>query len=184
MLDAQRAIRTVRSNAARFGIDPGKIGVIGFSAGGHLASTVATHFDDGDADSGDVVDQQSSRPDFAILCYPVISMDAALTHKGSQRNLFGKEPADETLQMFSNHLHVTDNTPPTFLWHCSDDSVVRPGNSIVFYEALIAAGVPAELHVYEKGGHGIGLAAGKAGVEEWSNACVSWLRGRQLLPPQ
>ena len=184
MLDAKRAIRTVRSKATELGFDPGKIGVLGFSAGGHLASTVATHFDLGDASSNDIIERQSSRPDFAILCYPVIAMGTPFSHKGSRRNLFGKEASDETDRMFSNHLHVNKNTPPTFLWHCSDDTTVPVENSIVFYQALVSSGVPAELHVYEKGGHGIGLAAGKSGAENWSDACISWLRARQLLPTQ
>ena len=184
MLDAQRAIRTIRANAKQFGIDPSKIGVIGFSAGGHLASTICTHYDAGDADSDDIIEQQSSRPDFAILCYPVISMGTSFTHKGSQRNLFGKNAAKKTLQKFSNHQHVTENTPPTFLWHCSDDKVAHPKNSIVYFQALLAAGVPAEIHVYEKGGHGIGLATEKPGVQNWGAVCVDWMARRKLLDPK
>lgn len=181
MLDAQRAIRTVRSRANEFGIDPDRIGVLGFSAGGHLASTVATHFDDGDANSDDVIERQSSRPDFAILCYPVIALGTSYTHKGSQRNLLGKKPTDEMIRLLSNQLHVTKQTPPTFLWHCSDDSSVPPENSIVFFQALLASGVPAELHIYETGGHGVGLAQGKLGVEDWSDSCLTWMKRRQLL---
>ena len=181
MFDAQRAIRTVRANAKQFGIAPNKIGVMGFSAGGHLASTICTHYDAGDADSDDIIEQQSSRPDFAILCYPVIAMGTPFTHKGSQRNLFGKNAPKETLQKFSNHQQVTKNTPPTFLWHCSDDKVALPRNSIVYFQALIASGVPAEIHIYEKGGHGIGLAAEKPGVQNWGTACVDWMARRNLL---
>ncbi|MDA8563939.1 alpha/beta hydrolase [Mariniblastus sp.] len=181
MLDAKRAIRTVRSNAKQYGIDPSKIGVLGFSAGGHLASTVATHFDSGDANSDDIIERQSSRPDFAILCYPFIAMGTPFSHKGSQRNLLGKEPAMATVKMLSNHLQVTKDTPPTFLWHCSDDKTVPPENSIVYFQALLASGVPAELHIYQSGGHGIGLAAGKTGTEDWSDACLSWMKRRSLL---
>ena len=181
MLDAKRAIRMVRSNAAQFGIAPNKIGVLGFSAGGHLASTVATHFDSGDADLDDRIERFSSRPDFAILCYPVIAMGTSFSHKGSQRNLLGKNPAEADVKMLSNHLHVTKNTPPTFLWHCSDDKSVPSENSIVYFQALLASGVPAELHIYQQGGHGIGLASGKTGTQNWSDACLSWMKGQKLL---
>lgn len=181
MLDAKRAIRLVRSNASQLGIASNRIGVLGFSAGGHLASTVATHFDSGDADSIDVIEQHSSRPNFAILCYPVIAMGTSFSHKGSQRNLLGKNPSKADVRMLSNHLHVTDNTPPTFLWHCSDDKTVSSENSIVYFQAMLASGVPTELHIYQQGGHGIGLATGKTGTQNWSDACLSWMKGRKLL---
>jgi len=181
MLDAQRAIRTVRARAKEFGFDPNRIGILGFSAGGHLASTVSTHFDEGDAASDDVIERQSSRPDFTILCYPVVAMGTAYTHKGSQRNLLGKNPEEETVRWLSNQNHVTKRTPPAFLWHCADDAAVPSENSIVYFQALLASGVPAELHVYETGGHGIGLAQGKPGVQDWSDACLSWMKRRQLL---
>ncbi len=181
MLDAQRSIRTVRANATEFGIDPRKIGVLGFSAGGHLASTVATRFDAGNRDSTDPVEQHSSRPDFAILCYSVTAMGESYSHKGSERNLLGKNASDQQKRLMSNHLHVTKTTPPVFLWHTTEDRVVPPENSIVFFRALQAAGVSSELHVYAKGGHGMGLAVGKPGAENWPDSCMAWLEGQKLI---
>ena len=181
MLDAKRAMRTVRSNAISLGIDADKIGVLGFSAGGHLASTVATQFDSGNPNADDTIEQQSSRPDFAILCYPVIAMGESYSHKGSQHNLLGKDSADELIRLMSNQLQVTKETPPTFLWHAGEDSTVSPENSIVFFQALRAEGVTAELHVYAKGSHGIGLAAGTPGAENWPTACLDWLHSLDLI---
>ncbi len=181
MQDAQRAIRMVRCRAHEFQIDPNRIGVIGFSAGGHLASTVATHFDSGNASETDPIQRLSSRPDFAILCYPVIALGEPYTHGGSQQNLLGREPADELVKKLSNEKQVTKDNPPTFLWHTADDSVVAVENSIQFFNALHAAKVPVELHVYEKGRHGLGLAKDVPGAKNWPDELVAWLSQRQLL---
>ena len=176
--DAQRAIRTVRGRAQEFSVDPNKIGILGFSAGGHLASTTLTHFDEGDANSADAVMKASSRPDFGVLCYAVIAFDAPFTHKGSQNNLLGKDAAPELVASLSNERQVTGQTPPTFLWHTSEDTGVPPQNSLVFYDACVKNKVPAELHIYEKGRHGVGLGKGIAGTENWPDACITWLKSR------
>lgn len=182
MLDVQRAIRTVRARATEWKIDPAKIGVLGFSAGGHLASTAVTHFDDGDSAQADPIDQASCRPDFGILCYPVISFtDDAVMHRGSRDNLLGKDPSPELIQSLSNDKQITAKTPPIFLWHTSEDRGVVPANSILFYLGCIKAGVPAELHIYEKGPHGIGLAKKFPGADQWSLQCEQWMKGRGLL---
>jgi acetyl esterase/lipase len=180
--DAQRAIRTVRSRAAELGVDPAKIGILGFSAGGHLASTAVTHFDSGDAQSSDPVLRASSRPDFGILCYPVIAFDQPFTHRGSQRNLLGEGASAELIASLSNERQVTAETPPCFLWHTWEDRGVPPENSVVFYQALLAHKIPAELHIYEKGRHGLGLAKDIPGTSAWPDACLAWLKNRGLLP--
>jgi acetyl esterase/lipase len=149
--DARRAIRMTRAKAADLGIDPKLVGVWGFSAGGHLASTVATVFDTGDAKSDDPIERMSSRPDFAILFYPVISMNDEITHKGSRKNLMGDE---DLVERYSSELHVTAETPPCFLLHCSDDRTVPVENSVRFYQALVAKKVPAACLLFEQGGHG------------------------------
>jgi acetyl esterase/lipase len=179
--DAQRAIRTVRSRAAEFGVDPKRIGILGFSAGGHLASSAGTHFNAGDANAKDPIDRVSCRPDFLILCYPVISFTAPFMHAGSKKNLLGENPDPKLVESFSNELQVTADTPPAFLWHTSEDKGVPPENSVVFYLALQKAGVPAELHVYEKGRHGLGLAQKELGTASWPERCLDWLRVRGLL---
>jgi acetyl esterase/lipase len=181
MLDAQRAIRTVRSRAKEFGVNPEKIGIIGFSAGGHLASTVSTHFDQGTADAADPIQRVSSRPDFAILCYPVISLGQAHTHLGSQKNLLGENPDPALIEKFSNEKQVTKENPPTFLWHTVEDKGVPVENSLVFFRALVAVGVPAELHAYEKGRHGLGLALDVPGTSNWSNELLAWMKQRRIL---
>lgn len=181
MLDVQRAIRLVRARAAEFGIKPDRVGVMGFSAGGHLASTAATHFDAGQPDAPDPIDRVSCRPDFAILCYPVIMFDEAFTHRGSQRNLLGENPDPELVRSLSNEKQVTAETPPTFLFHTNEDTGVPPENSVAFYMALRKAGVPAELHIFEKGRHGLGLAAGIPGTELWPQALQAWMKNRGLL---
>src|SRR5690606_29054092 len=158
LLDAQRAIRLTRAHATDWGIDPAKVGIMGFSAGGHLASTSATHFDAGDPAATDPVDRLSSRPDFAILIYPVVSLDERVSHGGSRRNLLGETPSQEQVDFYSNELQVTAETPPTFLLHSGDDQAVPVENSLRFYRALIAHGVPAEMHLYPYGGHGYALA--------------------------
>jgi acetyl esterase/lipase len=174
--DAQRAIRTVRARAKEWGVDPTKVGILGFSAGGHLASTALTHFDAGDSAASDPIAQQSSRPDFGVLCYAVIAFDEPFTHKGSQINLLGKDASPELVASLSNEKQVTKNTPPTFLWSTSEDTGVPPQNSLAFYDACQRNHVPAELHVYEKGRHGLGLAAGTPGTENWPAACITWLK--------
>lgn len=179
--DVQRAIRTVRSRAAAYGIEPSRIGVWGFSAGGHLASTAATQFDDGRADAADPVDRVSSRPDFAILAYPVISFTTEYTHRGSLRNLLGENPPPELVRSLSSELRVTAQTPPTFLFHTNEDTGVPPENSVLFYLALRKHAVPAEMHIYERGRHGLGLAATDAAVSAWSAQLAAWLRERGLL---
>ena len=179
--DAQRAIRTVRSRAGEWGVDPGRIGIIGFSAGGHLASSAGTHFKNRYGEPADAIDQVSCRPDFMILMYPVISFTEWYTHKGSRKNLLGENPDEELVDNFSNEKQVTPETPPTFLVHADDDKVVPPENSIAFYLALRKAEVPAEMHIYEKGGHGFGPGADKGAVSSWMARCADWMEGRGLL---
>lgn len=181
MDDVTRAMRIVRSRAEELGIDKDKIGVMGFSAGGHLASTLGTHFDEGNKDATDLVERESSRPNFMILCYPVIAFGESFTHKGSQRNLLGKDASDELIKKFSNEKQVKPNTPPTFLFHCDNDKGVPPQNSIAFYLALKEKGIPAELHIYQNGGHGKGLAHKIPGTREWSNTLANWLRIRGII---
>jgi acetyl esterase/lipase len=179
--DAQRAIRTVRARAKEWNIDPNKIGIIGFSAGGHLAATTATQFDAGEGKSNDPIQRASSRPDFAILGYPVITMTDPYTHKGSRRNLLGDNPTDEMITKMSAEKNITENTPPTFLFHTSEDAGVPAENPIAYYLAARANKVPAELHIYEKGRHGLGLAKDHPGMSLWPEQCITWLKGRGLL---
>ncbi len=179
--DAQQAIRSVRSRAKEFGLDPKRIGIWGFSAGGHLASTVATHFDDGKPDATDPVARESSRPDFAILCYPVITLEPPYAHLGSRNNLLGKDADAKLVESLCNERRVTPQTPPTFLFHTSEDTAVPPENSVLFYLALRKAKVPAELHIYEKGRHGVGLAATDAVLSSWPDRLAAWLKIRGLL---
>lgn len=181
MGDVQRAIRLVRSRGADFGVDPKKVGVLGFSAGGHLASTAATHFDTGQSDAEDPIDRVSCRPDFAVLCYPVIAFGEPFSHRGSMRNLLGDDPDPKLVELLSNHKQVTSQTPPTFLFHTNEDTGVPPENSVMFYLALRKAGVPAEMHIYEKGRHGVGLAPTDPVLSTWPGRCADWMRGRGLL---
>jgi pectinesterase len=170
--DAQQAIRLVRTNAKEWGINSNQIGIMGFSAGGHLASTAATHFDfKADASSNDTV---SLRPDFAILIYPVISMDSSITHKGSRNNLIGSKPTEEKTIFFSNELQVNKNTPPSFLVLAADDGTVPAANSIRYYEACIKNKVPAEIHIYPKGGHGFGMY-NKTTDDNWMERLKNWM---------
>lgn len=177
--DAARAVRTVRARAQDWKIDPNRVGVIGSSAGGHLVSTLITHFDAGRADAADNVERQSSRPDAAVLCYPVITMGPN-THQGSKNNLLGPKPDPELVKSLSNETQVTKETPPCFIWHTWEDKAVKVENSLEFAAALQRAGVPFDLHVYQKGGHGLGL--GKAEKHPWAGACLHWLRAQKFLP--
>jgi acetyl esterase/lipase len=179
--DAQRAIRLVRTRAREFGVAPDRIGIMGFSAGGHLAATAGTHFDEGKADAPDPIDRASSRPDFMILCYPVASFDPAITHAGSVRNLLGDNPDPALIQELSNELHVTEKTPPTFLFHTTNDSAVPVENSVRFYLALRKAKVPAEMHLFENGPHGVGMALADPALSPWTALLANWLRARGLL---
>jgi acetyl esterase/lipase len=176
--DAARAVRLVRAKAAEWKIDPKRIGIIGSSAGGHLSSTLITHFDSGKSDASDPIERESSRPDLAILCYPVITMGAN-THAGSKKNLLGDKPDPELVKNLSNETQVTTNTPPCFLWHTQEDKGVKVENSLAFAAALQQAGVSFDLHVYQKGPHGIGL--GKDAPHPWANACIYWLRGYKFV---
>lgn len=180
--DAQRAIRLVRARAKEFGVLPNKIGVLGFSAGGHLASTAETHFDGGDPQAADPIDKVSSRPDFAVLAYPVISFVADYAHKGSWQNLLGRDATPEMRKALSNEFNVTPATPPTFLFSSSTDETVPPENSVVFYVALLHANVPAELHIFQKAPHGVGLDLDDPSVGEWSTLLLHWLRANKFVP--
>jgi acetyl esterase/lipase len=179
--DAQRAIRLVRGRAAEFGVVPDRIGIMGFSAGGHLASTAGTHFDEGKGDASDPIDRVSSRPDFLVLCYPVISFDPAITHAGSVRALLGDKPDPGLIQDLSNELRVTPRTPPAFLFHTTNDPAVPVENSVRFYLALHQAKVPAELHTFENGPHGLGMAQQDSAVSTWPGLLRNWLNTRGLL---
>ncbi|WP_020616112.1 alpha/beta hydrolase [Paenibacillus daejeonensis] len=178
--DAQRAIRYVRFHAAVWGLDASKIGLLGFSAGGHLTATAGTRHDEGNPDAADPVDRVSSRPDLIVLCYPVITMKDPYTHQGSRTNQLGDQPTEEQITLLSNELHVNEQTPPTFLWHTSEDAAVPVENSLSFAAALSRAGVPFDLHVYDHGRHGLGLAAEDSHIANWSQVCGLWLQGRQF----
>lgn len=175
LLDAQRAIRLARHHAAEWMIDPAKIGVLGFSAGGHLASTVSTQYDHEVDRPKDAIDALSARPDFSILAYPVISFRDAGAHSGSRRNLIGENASQELIDRFSGELNVTAETPPTFLVHAQDDGGVPIENSLLYYKALHAHKVPASLHIYPKGGHGFGFGLGKGPVDGWRDVLLDWL---------
>lgn len=180
LLDAQRAIRTTRSRAAEWGIDPKRIGIIGFSAGGHLASTAGTHFNDGDPQSADAIEKISCRPDFMILVYPVISMGSK-GHAGSRNNLLGKEAKPELIELFSNEKQITSQTPPAFLAHALDDKVVPPDNSKMFYEALRMNGVPAKYLELPSGGHGLNGYKGPM-WDAWQTQSIEWLAALSVIP--
>ena len=175
--DAQQALALVRSRAAEFHVDPNHVGIMGFSAGGHLASTAATKFGKPMVDGADV------HPDFQILIYPVISFRDGVGHKGSRDNLLGPDPTSELIDLFSSELQVTAKTPPAFLVHASDDEVVLPENSIRYYQALLKRKVPAELHLYEKGGHGFGMN-NPATEDRWSDRLRNWLVSEKILSPR
>jgi acetyl esterase/lipase len=175
--DAARAVRLVRSHASDWRVDPKRVGIIGSSAGGHLASTLLTHFDAGKSDAADPIERISSRPDLGILCYAVITMGAN-THQGSRQNLLGANPSAELIGLLSNEQQVTAQTPPCFIWHTFEDTAVKVENSLDFARALRQANVPFDLHVYEKGKHGIGLGDG----HPWANDCVFWFKTRGFIP--
>ena len=175
--DAQRAIQMVRQNASQWNVDPDKIGIMGFSAGGHLASTAATHFNKAViGNPGNI----SLRPDFSILIYPVISFTDSLTHGGSRNNLIGKDPSAEKIKEYSNELRVNAKTPPAFLVHAKDDDAVKFGNSVQYYEALLKNKVPAELRLYEHGGHGFGLN-NTTTTDKWMERLKNWLQANQYI---
>ncbi len=176
--DAARAVRTVRAKAGDWGLDSKRIGIMGSSAGGHLASTLVTHFDDGKPDATDPIERQSSRPDLGILCYAVITM-GSFTHQGSKHNLLGQDPSPELVRDLSNELQVSKETPPCFIWHTWEDTAVPVENSLSFAEALRKCRVPFDLHIYQKGPHGLGLGTrewdpGKR--HPWTSDCVYWLK--------
>ena len=179
--DAQRAIRLVRARARDYGLDPGRLGVLGFSAGGHLAATTGTHFDEGRPDASDPIEKMSARPDFMVLAYPVLSMTSPFTHRGSLKNLLGETPDPKLAEDLSNDRSVTARTPPAFLFHTADDASVPVENSLAFVQAMHQAGVPVELHVFPKGRHGVGLAPGDPVLSQWPGLCASWMRARGLL---
>lgn len=183
--DAARALRMVRYHAPEWGLDPARIAIIGSSAGGHLASTLLTHFDAGTPDATDPVERVSSRPDLGILCYPVINL-IDHPHVGSRTRLLGETPTREQLEFYSTDLHVTADTPPCFLWHTAEDAAVSVANSLSFAAALQKAGVPFDLHVYTYGRHGLGLGQHHGDPtlpHPWAAACRYWLEARQFLTP-
>ena len=179
--DAQRAIRQLRSHATEWRLDPARIGIVGFSAGGHRAMTASTRFDGGAAAAADAVDRVSSRPDFAILGYPVISMTEEWTHKGSRTNLLGETYDPELAKSLSGERAVTKETPPTFIFQTNEDTAVPAENAVHYFLALRRAGVPAEMHVFEKGPHGVGLANDDAALSAWPTLLANWLRVRKLI---
>ena len=164
LIDAKQAMRIVRTQAQAWNINPNKIGIMGFSAGGHLAATLSTHFD------------QDTKPNFSILIYPVISMDKKIAHMGSRVNLIGVSPKEEMINLYSNELHISQQTPPTFILHATDDNVVPVENSLLYYEGLKKNGIPAALHIFTTGGHGFALALGKGTLEKWPNLLIDWMK--------
>jgi acetyl esterase/lipase len=170
--DAQEAMRIIRRNAIAWNINPVQVGVIGFSAGGHLASTLSTHYSER---VYPLIDSISARPDFSLLIYPVITMDESFTHGGTRRALIGESPPEDAIKRFSNELLVDGNTPPTFLVHSTDDKAVPVKNSIVYYEALLKNNVTAEMHIFQKGGHGYGLADKRGTESAWPTLCLRWI---------
>ncbi|MEN8122629.1 MAG: alpha/beta hydrolase [Bacteroidota bacterium] len=176
LLDAARAMRIIRANAEKWHIKKDNIGVMGFSAGGHLASTLGTHFNKSVFEIKDKDDSLSARPDFMILIYPVISMSAEFAHEGSRYFFLGENPDKELMEYYSNEKHITKDTPPTFLLHSSDDDVVPVENSIAFYKELVKNNIDTEMHIFQHGEHGFSLANGQGSVEAWKGLCVNWLK--------
>ena len=181
--DARRGLRIIRSGAQKWGIDPDRIGVMGFSAGGHLASTLGTHFDDGRPEAEDPVERVSCLPNFMVLAYPVISLNTKYVHAGSRRNLLGATPRTEDVDFLSNETQVKPLTPPAFLFHTDADTAVPAENSVRFYLALREAGIPAELHIYEKGRHGVGFAPDDPVLSTWKDRLADWLKNRGVVAP-
>lgn len=181
--DAARAVRLVRANAAAWNLDPKRIGIMGSSAGGHVAATLMTHFDSGRSNAVDAIERQSSRPDLGILCYPVITM-GKFAHKGSKDNLIGTNPPPALVEEVSNELQVTKNTPPCFIWHTFEDKTVPVENTLMFAAALREAGVPFDLHIYQKGGHGMGLGSRDYNPDKWlpwTRDCLYWLKVQNFV---
>ena len=176
LLDVKRAIRTTRFYAEEWNIKKNKVGIIGFSAGGHLAATLLTHSDEGDKTASDAIEQLSCRPDFAALIYPVITMLKPHVHENSRNNLIGEAAEEKIITEYSNELNIRDNTPPTFIIHSADDDIVKVENSLLMYQALKNKNVPAELHIYPFGGHGFSLAIGKDYLETWTERFMDWFR--------
>jgi len=173
--DVQRAIKYVRYHSEKWNIAKNKIGIMGFSAGGHLAASLGTHYTT-ETVTEDLINTTNARPDFMVLAYPVISMNSNHTHKGSRENLLGNEPNNDLVDFYSNELNVDKNTPPTFIVHCGDDDVVSVSNAILFYQALQKENIPAEMHIYPKGGHGFGLGIGKGNLQSWTDRLYEWLK--------
>ena len=180
--DAERAVRMVRANAAQWHVDPKRVGIMGSSAGGHLASTLMTHFEPGDTNAADPIERESSRPDLGILCYPVITF-GEFAHVGSRDNLLGKNPSPELVKLLSNELQVTKNTPPCFIWQTFDDKTVPVENSLLFATALRRAGVPFDLHIYQHGRHGLGLDDKPPfnHPHPWAADCLFWLKAQGFV---
>jgi len=179
LMDAQRAMRLVRYHAREWNINPDRIGIMGFSAGGHLASSLCTHFDNGDPDNNDPVERISCRPDFSMLIYPVITFTKASQHKGSRKTLAGED--EELMNFYSSELQVNENTPPAILIHSSDDKSVPVENSILYFNALLSKNILVEMHIYPYGGHGFSLAIGKGGhLSTWTERCYDWLNNLNL----
>jgi len=176
--DAQRAIRMVRANAAEYGVDPGRIGMWGSSAGGHLTATAGTKYGPGNPEAADPLDRVGSRPDFLILAYPVITLEAPYAHVGSREYLLGDTPDPALVASLSAETQVTKDTPPTFLFATTDDKTVPVMNSVMFYEALVKAGVPAEMHLFQHGAHGAGLATANPQLSVWPDLLIKWMRER------
>ena len=181
--DAQRAIRTIRAHAAEYGIASDHLGMWGFSAGGHLTATAGTRFDAGKPGSQDLVEREGCRPDFLVLAYPVITLLPPYGHIGSKKYLLGDHPAPALLQSLSAETRVTKETPPTFLFSTTDDATVPVMNSVMFYSALVKAGVPTEMHIFQHGGHGAGLAAADPALSVWPDLVIKWMRERGYAAP-
>jgi acetyl esterase/lipase len=179
--DAQRAIRIVRVNAAEYGVAEDHVGMWGFSAGGHLTATAGTHFDAGNAGASDAVEEKGSRPDFLILAYPVITLEGPYVHRGSKKYLLGDDPDPALLSSLSAQTQVTKETPPTFLFATTDDKTVPVMNSVMFYEALVKAGVPVEMHLFQHGPHGVGLAPANPELNVWPDLLAKWMRERGYM---
>jgi acetyl esterase/lipase len=183
MGDGQRAMRWVRANAGKYGVDPRRVGVLGFSAGGHMAATVSTHWDSGAPGAADSVDRKGCRPDWSILAYPVITMDASFTHMGSRDNLLGTNPSQKLVDSLSAEKQVTSTTPPAFLFHAKDDNVVPVKNAQAYYDSLGKRGIERVLKLYDKGGHGFGLAVGDATLSTWPGLAAAWMEKQGWFKP-